>query len=238
MSRLWSLVPVIIDGAFIVAFHLAVPALALRFGHQDPGNALLIGVGYTAVCVAAFLLKRLGQGEKSSSFSESGGLAGTTGMFFGFFVLFMADQTSGFSSSVTTSGDGQGTVIPTLIAIGGIALALAFPIILFLKPGHHIKTGTTRYHLSHAVALVLVNTMVLLLLAFWRAYFEADPEPYEDLTMRAKILIFVFVYIVYLLFLSAPRLLLLSLDFRAPALASFLISSAYFVWNSLSRAAW
>jgi len=232
------LLPVLIDGVFVLAFHLAVPALALRFSRPGAGNALLIAGGYLAVCIAAFVVKRLGPGEKPSSLSKSGGLAGAAGLFFGFFVLFMADHTSGFSASLTTAGDSQGAIATALIAIGGIAVALALPIILFLDPKRSIKVGTVRFQLAHAVALVLVNTMVIFLLAFWRVYFETDAEPYEELTMRAKILIFVFVYIFYLIFLSAPRLVLLSLDFRGPALASYLISSGYFVWHSLAHAAW
>ena len=213
-------------------------ALALRFTRPSPLNAVLITAAYLAMCVAAFLVKRLKPLGAAASPVETGGFTGTAAVFFGIFVLFMLDQTSGFSASVDVSGSAGTMILPALAGIAGLALAFAFPIILFVDAKRTIEAGTTRYEVSHTVALVIVNTMALFLLAFWRAYFETGTEPYEDLAMGAKILIFVCVYIVYLLFLTAPRLLLLSLDKGNLAVTSFLLSSAYFVWMSLSTTAW
>ena len=74
------------------------------------------------------------------------------------------------------------------------------------------------------------------------AHLDEGFDPIEPLLLQLFLLdvalIFVMVWIFYLLFLSAPRLLLLGLNPKAIAWASFLLSSGYFVWQSLARSAW
>lgn len=238
MATAWALVPLFLDGALVLAFHWALPHLAARFTQKSVGNGLIVGGAYVLVCVAAYLVKRLGPAEPPGGTSTSGVLAGVGGLFFGFFVLFMIADTSGLLDLVHESEGGTPGFAVVLLALLGIALALLFSGILFLVPSAEVSAEPEQFEWTHAVALLLVNAMVLCLLAFWRSYFETGAEPYEGLGMGGKILIFVFVWIFYLLFLSAPRLLLLGLNLRTVALLSFLLSSGYFVWQSLARSAW
>ncbi len=74
MTTAWSVLPILLDGALIVAFHLAMPSLAARFRQEAASNGILVVGAYLAVCMAAVLVKRLGPAAPQEGTAKSDGL--------------------------------------------------------------------------------------------------------------------------------------------------------------------
>jgi hypothetical protein len=222
-----------VDLVYVILFSHAVAFLTQRLGTRAAVNGFLLVSIYALVCITVYLVKRsptLGSGE---GFANATPLLAFQGAVFGMLFVYMTMETSGALAYLTGSEDAAGNAWVMWGTIGLIALAMVYPALLAID----VKPAAADWPWLRPAALIVLNGFLVLAISFWEVIF-ADTEPYSDITIGAKILIFAATYVFYLLFFAAPRFLLVALESNPLGTASFLASSGYFVWNSLSRIAW
>ena len=226
------LLPLLADLLGIVLYMLLLPHLVSAFRQPSVMNTLLVGAVYLLFCGAVYLLRR----QPPRTATSHQWLLAALATNFGFFVLYMMADGAGFFDNLDRLDGTPGTGMVLGITLGaGLLLVLVFlyPVLLSIdiRPAAEATVG------RHFLSLLGINLMILVTAAYWQVAF-AGAEAYEGLALGGKLLIFLVVYLFFLLFFAAPRTLSLLKNPSWVALASFLLQTGYYVWNSLSRGAW
>ena len=117
------------------------------------------------------------------------------------------------------------------LGLGILAIALGLAVVMLLRPRPRISPSSLGGVLAKAAGVLAINAMVLVTAAYWGAQ-AMSSEP-MDLALGGKILLFVVVYIVLVLFYAPPRLVLLSIDPAPSSLPVFLVMLGFVAWHLL-----
>ncbi|MBN1318282.1 MAG: hypothetical protein JXA42_22565 [Anaerolineales bacterium] len=224
------------DVGIFILYLLLLPPLKTLFQLKSTGAGLIIGGIYLLFCFAVYLIRRQpGATGVDSPYSRE--LLGFLGVIFGIMVVYMMVDGSGMINKLDTVDTGNmsnlayiGILLGSLI---GLALAFLYTIIVVID----VPPAGQRQFWTELVSLLGVNLMILTTVAFWQATFH-DTEPYEDLALGGKLLIFVLTYLFFLLFFAPPRMLFLLNKPSLVSVVTFVLQTGYFVWDSVSRFAW
>lgn len=227
-----ALAPVAADVLSVALYLLVLPRLVTVL--QRPGllNALLIGGVYLLFCGAVYLLRR----QPPAAATGHRGILAALGVTFSLFVTYMMADSAGFFANVEQLDPTPGVGMMAAITGGAVvwlALVALYPVLLSVEVAP-VGAGTAG---RHFLSLLGVNLMILVTAAYWQVFF-AGTEPYEGLGPGGKALIFLVVYLFFLLFFAAPRTLAFLKRPTLAALASFLLQTAFYVWDSVSGSAW
>lgn len=223
----------LVDLVYVLLFSHMVAFVAQRLAVKSMANAILLVSIYVLVCVSVYLLKRLPSLGASRGLVKAAPLLTFQGAIFAMFFVSMTMEASGALAYLETAEDPAGNAWLMWGTIAVIALAMVYPAILAID----VKPVAGDRPWLRPALLIVLNAFAVLAIAFWEVTF-ADTEPYSDLGLRTKLVIFAASYVFYLLFCAAPRVLLVAIERSVLGTASFLASSAYFVWSSLSRTGW
>lgn len=231
--------PVIADITAVIMFIFFLPRLTDFFLGKSLLNGIFIGCVYLFFCAAVVLIRKLPNpaGQKSG---YSKGSMGFFGVFFGIFVTYMMAETAGFFNYLDQI---SGTIEnKTAVAVlGGVILwlilAFLYMVILIVDIKPTLAKDKFSTWVIELVSLMLVNAMILVTVGFWNAFFSGT-EPYEDLAVGGKILIFLLTYAFFMLFFAAPRMLFMLKRPGAAGIVTFLLQTGYYVWHLLSGTAW
>ncbi len=210
-----------------------MPRLTERPQERAVSNATLITAVYLLFCLAVFLIRKLPGGAVSVH-----PLVVIGGVFFAFLVAFMADDASGGFVDLEVDLDSLSGSIGVFIGVTAFfVLIFLYPAILWMEIEPWTAFQGVPAALVRFLSLTAINVMIILSVAHWQVYF-GDVEPYENLTWRAKLIIFLVTYAFFLLFYAPPRLIYLTKNPSLIAVGTFLLQTGYYVWNSLARRAW
>ncbi len=225
----------LIDVLFVVAFGPAVGFLAGQFRAPSIWNGLLVSVVYLLLCGAVYLLRRLGTPSRPPEGFVW--LLAAQGLLFGIFIGYLAWESSGLMNNLLASDPAD--VHPGLMAamLAGIALAFLYPAVIAVPVAPTPPRSTTVGPIVRAAALVVINAAAMMVFAFWDVMF-ADATRYDGLETGGKLMVFAAAYLFYWLFFGAPRMLPLVLNFSKVELGAAVLSTGYWVWQSLARSAW
>ena len=250
----------IIDLLTIFTYSFLIHKLVNLFVRQDIWIIPIILVAYYLMCAAILVSKRLEQnpdlagpakknrqdwltGSRAEKGKDNGskkpdiqpGCIMALSWPFAIFVVVTIFRASG----ILESGNEMGARLERFIteeAIGTIlalvvffSTMLLFPLALIKKPRPRIKYGTGTHFVMRTLSVVAVNCMVLVTTAFWE-WQLAGTEPL-DISLAAKILVFVLAYAVFLMFYAPPRLALLSLEPSRWSYTGYIIFLGYTLWN-------
>lgn len=226
------LLPVAADALGVGLYTLVLPRLVVALQRPSLLNAFLIGAVYLLFCGAVYLLRR--QPPRSAPAHQ--GLMAALGVTFSLFVTYMMADSAGFFANLEGLDPNPGVGAMVAIMVGAVlwlALIALYPTVLTLSVPQDVAATPGRHFLS----LVGVNVMIVVTAAYWQVLFSGT-EPYDDLAVGGKVLVFLVVYLFFLLFFAAPRLLAFLKKPTHVALLSFLLQTGYYVWRSLSQSAW
>ena len=227
------------DLIMILTYMVFIPQLSAFFSQKSYFHGGVVTLVYLIFCASVVLIRKLpGADPKKSEYSR--GWLAFFAVFFGIFITYIIAETAGFFTRLDSlPGTIEGTV--ALLVLGGFVLwlLLAFlylTVVLFkIKP--YITLSNSGTLLVEFLGMLGVNLMIITVTAYWNAIFSGI-EPYEDLAIGGKILIFLVTYIFFLLFFAPPRMLFLLKKSNQFAWLTFLLQTGYFVWDTLSRLAW
>jgi len=240
-SLLERLAPIIVDIGAILFYILTIPLLVERFTDKSILNTIIIGGVYLLFCACVFLLKRLDRDSESKSW-RSGSTLAVLGVFFGVMVAYLVIESAGFFEWLDkTENPIQENPIASVLILFGVLLWLVivflYAVILAIDVEPTIPEGTLRHTLGEYAGLAGVNLMIIVAMASWQAMF-VDTEPYQDIGLGAKVIIFIVTYAFFLLFFAPPRLVYIAMKPRPASYVSFIIQTIYYVWQLLASTAW
>jgi len=218
---------------------LFLPELSAFFDQKSLFHGGVISLVYMIFCASVVLIRKLPVADSKKSEYSRGWLA-FFALFFGIFITYIIAETAGFFTRLDSlPGTIEGTAALLVLAGFVFWLLLAFlnMVVVLVKIKPYISLSNSGILLIEFLGILSVNLMILTVTAFWNAYFIGI-EPYEDLAIGGKILIFLFTYIFFLLFFAPPRMLFLLRKSNNLTWLTFLLQTGYFVWDSLSRLAW
>ncbi len=228
------------DALAVLAYAGASHLLFERFQQKAGGNAVVVGAIYLVFCLSVYVLLRLPTADHSGP-REPGAFAFFSAWCFAVLVPAMIAGSSGLldrflAQDVNATGSPPGWIIVALTVCGFVVVSL-YPLSFYLgKASDPIPDSTLTPWIEFA-ALLGINLMIVLTAVQWEVFF-AGSEPYTGLTWRAKVLIFLVVYLVFLLFVAAPRMVFLERNPGWFAAVTFLAETAWFVWSSMAGKAW
>jgi hypothetical protein len=243
----------IIDGLALLAVYLWVPALAGRMARYGSWNAVIILAAYLAMCAGLFLARRLEMNPENAGPAAPGAgeerredgaapaghdapsrrktrlavnpLAAWACWPFSLFVPVMMAMAGGFFERGAAP-------IPAAAGVPVFILTmLLFPLLLYVPARPRVAYGGGAHRLLRSLSVLGVDAMMIVTAAFWEWQLK-DAEPLS-VAFAGKVLIFLVVYAVFLMFYAAPRLALLSLEDSRWSMASYLVVLAVMVWRML-----
>ncbi len=226
------LLPVAADVLGVGLYTLVLPRLVVAFQRPALLNAFLIGGVYLLFCGAVYLLRR----QPPRAAPARRGLLAALGVTFSLLVTYMMAESAGFFANVERLDPNPGAGAVAAITVGAVlwlGLLALYPAVLTISVPQDVAATAGRHFLS----LVGVNVMIVVTVAYWQVLFSGT-EPYEDLAVGGKVLVFLVVYLFFLLFFAAPRLLAFLKEPTRVALLSFLLQTGYYVGHSVSQSAW
>lgn len=235
-----QLAALLADGAALLVYAGLSHVLLERFQQKTPGNAVVIGLLYLVFCLSVYVLLRLPSADHSGP-REPGGFAFFSAWCFAVLVPAMMAGSSGlFDQFLADHADATSVSTGLLVMVGVLAVLLfvaLYPAAFWAGKAAEPLRETAGTPWLEFAALLGINLMIVLTAVQWEVTF-ANTEPYTDLTWRAKALIFGVVYVTFLIFLAAPRLVFLVRKPGWIAAATFLLETGWFVWRSLAGKAW
>lgn len=228
------------DALAILAYAGASHFLFERFQQRAAGNAVVVGAIYLLFCLSVYVLLRLPTADHSGP-REPGTFALISAWCFAVLVPAMIAGSSGVLDRVLATdsiatGSPQNWMIVALTVVGLLVVTL-YPLSFYLGKASDPLPESAHTAWIEFAALLGVNLMIVLTAVQWEVFF-AGSEPYTGLTWRAKVLIFLVIYLVFLLFVAAPRMVFLERNPGWFAAATFLAETAWFVWSSMAGKAW
>ena len=227
------------DLLMILAYMVFLPQLSAFFNQKSYFHGAVVTFVYLIFCASVVLIRKL-PGIDSKKSENSRSWLAFFAVFFGVFITYIIAETAGFFSRLDSlPGTIEGTV--ALLVLAGFVLWLLLTFlyltVVLVKIKPYISLSNSGTLLVEFLGILGVNLMIITVTAFWNANFSGI-EPYEDLAIGGKILIFLVTYIFFLLFFAPPRMLFLLKKSNNLAWLTFLLQIGYFVWDSLSRLAW
>ena len=227
------------DIMMFLAYVFFLPYLSAFFNQKSYSHGGVLILIYLIFCASVVLIRKLPGADPEKSEYHRGWLA-FFAITFGIFITYAIAETAGFFTKLDSiSGTIEGKTALLVLAGFILWLVLAFlymtMVLVKIKPYRSLSDSGTL--LVEFLGILGVNLMILTLTAFWNSYFSGI-EPYEDLAIGGKILIFLFTYIFFLLFFAPPRMLFILKKRKRFIWLTFFLQTAYFVWDSLSRLAW
>lgn len=227
------------DALSVALYGYASRFLLDRLQQKGVGNAVLIGLLYLLFCASVYLLMRMPPTGAPRD-PEPGIFAFATAWCFAVLVAAMIGGAGGLGGWLDRLPGGGASLSAWLVlslVVVGFVIVSAYPLALWAGLSEAPLAAGRSAQAIELLALVGVNLMIVLTAVQWEAFFGPS-EPYTGLTWRAKALIFTLFWLVFLIFVSAPRLVFLVRRPGWPAAVTFLFGTGYFVWRSLSRSAW
>jgi hypothetical protein len=227
------------DLMMVLSYLVFVPQLRAFFSQKSYFHGGVVTLVYLIFCASVVLIRKLpGADTKKTEYSR--GWLAFFAVNFGIFFTYVIAETAGlFSSLDSLPGTIEGT--QALLVLAGfiiwLLLAFLYMVVVLVKIKPLIFLSNSGTLLVEFLGILGVNLMILTVTAFWNGYFNGI-EPYEDLAVGGKILIFLVSYIFFLLFFAPPRMIFLLKKSNNFSWLTFLIGTGYFVWDSLSRLAW
>jgi len=227
------------DLMLFLAYMFFLPHLSAFFSQQSYVHGGMVALVYLIFCTAVVLIRKLpGADSKKSEYHR--GWLGFFAITFGIFITYVIAETAGFFTKLDNfqgTIEGKGALLVLAGFILWLLLAFLYMTVVLIKVKPHKSRSSSGTLVLEFLGILGVNAMILTLTAFWNSYFSGI-EPYEDLAIGGKILIFLFTYIFFLLFFAPPRMLFILKKRKRFIWLTFLLQTAYFVWDSLSRLAW
>jgi hypothetical protein len=226
-----------VDALTIVAYIFFVPMLAASFLKPSALNGVIILAGYACLVVGTRIIRMLGGalegGANPKKASDLTGCGGFLGFTFGVFTATAAMMASGIveNDGFNTSLSGNGALSVALgwaFGLAMITLVVAYPFVLILPVKARIRASSPMVPLLRLLGVSLINTMVLITVAFWEGLFMGE-EP-AGMSLGFRIFALSAFYVMFLLFQAPPRILLFLLERNPYGLATFLISLAFYLW--------
>lgn len=227
------------DLVMFLSYMLLLPKLSAFFSQKSFFHGGVVALVYLVFCASVVLIRKLPDADSKKAEYSRGWLA-FFALTFGIFVTCIIAETAGFFTSLDSlPGTIEGKAALLVLAGFVLWLLLAFleMIVVLVKIKPYISLSSSGILLIEFLGILSINLMILTVTAFWNAYFTGI-EPYEGLAIGGKILIFLVTYIFFLLFFAPPRMLFFFKKSNNFAWLTFLLQTAYFVWDSLSRLAW
>lgn len=227
------------DLLMLLAYLFFLPRLETFFNEKSFLQGVTITLIYLIFIISVVLIRKLPIPEAKPSGDKRSWLAFFS-IFFGLFITYMIAESAGFFSMLQSPVNSQQNIslfwiIPSVLA--ALLLAFLYLIVVLKKVSPFGAFSHSRLHAVQFLGFIGVNLMILTLTGYWNATFSGV-EPYEDLSMGGKVLIFIFVYLFFLLFFAPPRMLFLLRKRNNYSWISFFAQTMFFVWDSLSRFAW
>jgi hypothetical protein len=165
---------------------------------------------------------------------------GGLGVFFAIMITFIMADAGGFIDRIDSLPSNLGWIgglVVLLFFLAWLALIFLYPATLWaqIKPTIQLDQQTSGF--VQLASLGGINLMILVTVAHWEVYFS-DTEPYDSITIGAKILIFLCVYAFFLLFYAPPRMLFFLKNPSWFGVFTFFMQTGYYVWRSLVGRAW
>lgn len=199
-------------------------------------NTTIVLTAYTLMCIGLAVSKLLAPNPQAQAQRKPGqpdamlgtGCLAVAAILFSCSIIVMLIETGGLLDSGGLLEEGG--PLATLVAVGGfLGIVAAFPVVLLLPRLGRIAHGTAAHWLVRALAVALINTMVLVTAAFWEMYL-AELEP-MDIAIGGRILVFVVAYPIMLAFYAPPRLAILLLEPDRWSIAGYFALLAVYVWG-------
>lgn len=226
-----AILVVTLEGAFILSFRPLVDLFEQRFARFSIWNPVLVGVVYLLFCATVLLTRKLERRADAGVWSAKAGWLALPALCTGCLLLHVSAQSGGFYRWVQTAGSPLQSAWTPLVAMGSVCLSLVFLFVIVVDVRPAIGPGRTRVVVRMGCAVV-AQLMIVVLAAWWRGLgSEAVPDP--GIGTGSRILIFVAVYAFFLIFFSAPRLLLLAAEPDAVAALVFAGGMGYYVYSTL-----
>lgn len=234
-NRSW----LVADLMMLLAYAFFLPHLSAFFSQKSYFLGGVVALVYLIFCTSVLLIRKLpGADAKKSEYSRS--LLAFFALNFGIFITFIIAEAAGFFAKLdTVTGTIEGKTALLVMAgfILWLLLAFLYMAVVLVKIKPYVSLSDSGTLVVEFLGILGVNVMILTVTAFWNSYFSGI-EPYEDLAMGGKILIFLVTYIFFLFFFAPPRMLFLLKKSNRFVWLTFLIQTGYIVWDSLSRLAW
>jgi hypothetical protein len=232
-------IPLIADILAVLLYAMFLPFLSHLFQKSSIFSAALIGLIYLIFCSGVYLGKKSPHFNACSNKSEWSGLLMASGIGLSIFISYMIAEAAGFFANLDQiNADNPASAIMILV---GVVIWLIFisiyPVILVIESGPHRQSSHWSSFIFQLPALLSINLMIVTTAVYWEVLL-ANTEPYTDLTVGAKLLIFSAAYLFFLFFFTGPRMLLLAGSSPITAWGGFLLQTGFYVWQTLSGTAW
>lgn len=238
-------IPLGADLLALLLYLTGLPWLVARFQSHSVSNLLLLVAGYTLFCAGVYLL-RVSACQHDPAVKNRSPWMVFWSLFFSLMVLYAMLDLSGLLAFLVDTPLDEidavmegvwGTLITLAVLTGGLAVVALYPLSL-LWPLTRFGTADSVSDVAmQAVSLLAINLMILITMAHWEVAFRAD-EPYRDLALGGKVLIFAVVYGFFLLFYGMPRMLFFTANPSKAAVVIFFVQTGYYVWSLLDGSAW
>jgi len=240
-----TLASYVLDLMLLCAWYWVVPPLASFLATPHWTHALIIAAAYLAMCGGLSLAKRVAPTVKADDDSvkaeddkESPGQSTDCALGlaipFSLFVITITIVSSGLLEEATPWLKAAkelpgGDAILSVAGLLGFFLFLGlFPAVLLSSPKPTIPAGTPRAFTARVTALILGNSMVLVTAAYWQGHLTgAEPM---GIALGGRILVFVLVYAVFLMFYLPPGLAVAVIEGSNNSVWSLLIALAVLIW--------
>ncbi|GEM_PF-2758768 len=247
VERARQVAAVVLDLLAIGCLIWLLPPLVARLADPHWLNALLIAMGYLAMCGGLVLARTYApkvqkvaapekEGDQPIGGDGSGalGCALATAIPFSIFVAVMMLMASGALDGDASWLDQfqarlEASAILSILGVVGFFVFMGlFPWALLYQPRRRAVRLTWAGFTAQLLGLLGVNAMVLVTAAFWQSLLT-DAEP-MGLALGGRLLVFALSYVVLLLFYAPPRLALLSIAGGQWSLLSFLVMLGVMLW--------
>ncbi len=242
-ARSW--IPIGADLLALMLYLTGLPWLVARFQTGAAGNLLLLIVSYSLFCGAVYLL-RVSAFQHDPRSKTCSPMMVFWSVFFSLMILHAMTDLSGLLAFLVDTPldemdaimEGAWAMAMTLGVLAGAVVVVAlYPLSLLFRTTRLWSADSVTEVSIQAAALLGINLMILVTMAHWEVAYRAD-EPYRDLALGGKILIFLVVYAFFLLFYGMPRMLFFQANPSKMAVAVFILQTGYFVWSFLDGSAW
>jgi len=228
-----------IDLVAIISYSTLLPLLVSIFKQQQVSSVFIVTGGYFLMCLGIFIGKKLASWPQPMQKREAGGKNNGCVLVlawpYAIFVIVMIFDASGAFIPGSDLGNRldnlvRGSTFTLLLVLFLFLIILVlFPLLLLMKSRPKIKYNRLSHILLRLFSVSAIDMMALITAAYWE-WQLADSEPMQ-ISIAGKILVFILVYIVFLMFYAPPRLALISLEPGRWSFAGYAFFLAYILWG-------